>query len=149
MPPGSAIGLHSDNMNFVLTAHVGLRLDPSGCSLSVGEHTSGWREGEALVFDTSYLHAAENASGRDRDVLVVRFWHPGVTEEERYALLFLLAVMDRLKRREDAQALFQARHETRGPRAAPPPQQKGRTLDGKREEGPGHRSASSPPSRQG
>jgi len=29
MPPGSAIGLHSDNMNFVLTAHVGLRLDPA------------------------------------------------------------------------------------------------------------------------
>uniref|UniRef100_A0A7S2K737 Aspartyl/asparaginy/proline hydroxylase domain-containing protein n=1 Tax=Zooxanthella nutricula TaxID=1333877 RepID=A0A7S2K737_9DINO len=120
MPARTSIGSHSDNMNYVLTAHVGLELEEGSCELTVGEHAHGWREGEALVFDTSYMHSAVNRSGRDRYVLVIRFWHPSVSEEERFAFLFLQQVMAQMKAHGQAEVLFQAKHETHGPHAAGP-----------------------------
>merc|ERR1712094_77005 len=90
------------------------------CAITVGEQTCEWREGQVLVFDTSYIHSCVNNSSRDRYVLVCRFWHPMCSDEERYGIIFLLAVMDRMKQHGNTSALFQASPETHGPAAAVP-----------------------------
>ncbi|CAE7360659.1 ASPH [Symbiodinium natans] len=86
MPPRTKISSHSDNLNYILTLHLALQLESSACSLQVGRRTQQWEEGEVLVFDTTFTHSASNDSDRDRYVLVVRFWHPGLSSEERKAL---------------------------------------------------------------
>mmetsp|Transcript_108784 Transcript_108784/g.307697 ORF Transcript_108784/g.307697 Transcript_108784/m.307697 type:complete len:296 (-) Transcript_108784:46-933(-) len=93
MPPHTRIGPHSDNLNFVLVAHLGLEVEEDRCTLRVGDSTRAWREGEMLVFDHTYIHAAENNSDRDRYVLVCRFWHPGCTEQERFATFLMMQVI--------------------------------------------------------
>jgi len=99
MPPGTKIGPHSDNMNFILVAHLGLELEDGLCTLRVGDWTRAWREGEVLVFDHTFVHSAANDSQRDRYVLICRFWHPGLAAEERYALQFLLRAIAAMQRR--------------------------------------------------
>lgn len=105
MPAHTSIGPHSDNMNFLLTAHLGLELEDGRSALTVGEWTREWREGGAFVCDTSYIHSAANASDRDRYVLACRFVHPGCSDVERYALLFLRTVMDLGRSYDAASAL--------------------------------------------
>lgn len=86
MPPHTTIAAHSDNLNYILTSHLAIELEPDTCSIRVGNHERSWEAGEMLVFDTTYIHSAWNDSGRDRYVLVVRFWHPGLSVEERRAI---------------------------------------------------------------
>uniref|UniRef100_A0A7S1W3B9 Aspartyl/asparaginy/proline hydroxylase domain-containing protein n=2 Tax=Alexandrium catenella TaxID=2925 RepID=A0A7S1W3B9_ALECA len=86
MPPHSKIAAHSDNLNYILTSHLALDLEAGMCSIVVGSSEREWEEGEVLVFDTTFLHSAYNDSGRDRYVLVLRFWHPGLAVEERRAI---------------------------------------------------------------
>lgn len=122
MPPHTRIGEHSDNMNFILTAHLGLQLRAGPkCSITVGDHVRQWEPGKVFVFDTSYIHSCRNETEEDRYVLVCRFWHPGCTEEERFALTLLHTLMLCIRRHGKADALFQATHETHGPSAAQTP----------------------------
>ena len=47
MPAGSTIAPHSDECNFVLTAHLGVDVPPGGrCVLRVGDATRRWANGE-------------------------------------------------------------------------------------------------------
>lgn len=98
MPPGTRIGPHSDNMNFLLVAHLGLEVEESVCALDVGDWTRQWREGEVLIFDHTFVHSAANRSARDRYVLICRFWHPGLSAEEWYAVQFLLRAIAEMKK---------------------------------------------------
>jgi len=86
MPPHSTIAAHSDNLNYILTSHLALDLEAGMCSIRVGNQERDWEEGEILVFDTTYIHSAWNDSSRNRYVLVLRFWHPDLTLEERRAI---------------------------------------------------------------
>lgn len=86
MPPKTKIAEHSDNQNYILTLHLGLQLEHGKCSLHVGNRKRDWEEGQVMVFDTTFIHAAVNDSERSRYVLVLRFWHPGLSPEEQYAL---------------------------------------------------------------
>mmetsp|Transcript_157865 Transcript_157865/g.278698 ORF Transcript_157865/g.278698 Transcript_157865/m.278698 type:complete len:323 (+) Transcript_157865:72-1040(+) len=99
LPSSSKIEAHSDNMNYLLVAHLGLVVDEGRCSLKVGDATRQWREGEFLVFDHTFLHSATNDSDRDRFVLLCRFWHPGLSHEERFALGLLLQLIGAMRRR--------------------------------------------------
>jgi len=88
MDAHSKIAPHSDFTNFVVTSHLGLDV-PDRCHLTIGDETRQWKNGELLLFDTSILHEAKNDSDRTRYILMLRVWHPDLTETERKALQFL------------------------------------------------------------
>lgn len=90
LPAGGRIMPHTDGGNFILTGHLGLQVPKSGCTLNVGDASCKWRDGEVLVFDSSFMHEASNKSSEDRYVLLVRAWHPDMTPVEITAATFLL-----------------------------------------------------------
>lgn len=92
MKPHTDIKPHSDFTNFVLTTHVPLVIPENGknkCRLSVGDEERQWMEGKVILFDTSILHDAVNESEEMRYILMLRIWHPDLSEEERGALQFI------------------------------------------------------------
>jgi len=87
----SSIQKHSDFTNFVLTSHLALDIPYSGenkCRLTVGNETREWINGKSYVFDTSLQHDAENESDQMRYILMMRLWHPDLTNVEKEALQF-------------------------------------------------------------
>lgn len=87
----SKISPHTDFTNFVLTSHLALDIPCSGenkCRISVGDETHQWLNGNVLVFDTSLVHDAVNESDQMRYILMLRLWHPDLTETEKKALQF-------------------------------------------------------------
>jgi len=91
MQPHTSIKPHSDNTNFVLTSHLGLDIPYSGtnqCRLTIGKTTREWLNGQVMMFDTSIIHDAVNDSDKVRYLLMLRLWHPDLTETERAALQF-------------------------------------------------------------
>eukprot|EP00913_Durusdinium_trenchii_P019402 g18240.t1 len=83
MPPRTKSSEHSEPQNYILTLHLGLQLEQGKCSLQVGRRKREWEEGQVVVFDTTYIHAAANDSERSGcAVLVLRFWHPGLSKED-------------------------------------------------------------------
>lgn len=90
--PGSRVARHSDGRNFVLTLHLGLQVPAGGvgaCWVECGGVRRGWAAGQAVVLDTSFAHETANLSGEERHVLIVDFWHPGLTAPEQEALKFV------------------------------------------------------------
>lgn len=87
----SEIKKHSDFTNFVLTSHLALDIPRSGenvCRLTIADETREWINGHVYVFDTSLLHSAVNESDQMRYILMLRLWHPDLTDIERKALQF-------------------------------------------------------------
>ncbi|KAG8458556.1 hypothetical protein KFE25_003091 [Diacronema lutheri] len=105
MPPRSTIGPHSDMCNFALTAHLGVDVPEGECSLTVGDGTREWRNGGAMLFDTSILHEAENRADRTRYILMMRVYHPELTAVERQALQFVFDCLDEPELLDDRVAL--------------------------------------------
>ena len=81
----SFVQAHSDGRNFILTAHLGLDI-PIGCSITVSNITKHWDNNKILIFDTSFVHETANKSDKDRYILILDFWHPELSIEERRAL---------------------------------------------------------------
>lgn len=94
MPAGTSISAHSDGCNFHLTSHLGVDVPEGECWLKVGDQRREWREGKVLLFDTSVMHSAANEAARDRYVLMMRVWHPGLHPVEREALEWIFACLD-------------------------------------------------------
>lgn len=87
--PNSGVQPHSDGRNFILTAHLGLTV-PEGCSITCAGEKREWKEGEVVIFDTSYTHSTENRNAdKARFVLIVDFWHPDLSQTERDALAWI------------------------------------------------------------
>ena len=61
-------------------------------SMLVGEAlVEKWK---SVVADTSFIHSTDNFSkNKDRYVLIIRFWHPDLSELERSAVQFLFDVL--------------------------------------------------------
>jgi len=55
----------------------------------VGDETRQWIEGKVILFDTSIYHDAINESDEMRYILMLRVWHPDLTNDEREALQFI------------------------------------------------------------
>jgi aspartyl/asparaginyl beta-hydroxylase (cupin superfamily) len=71
--------------NARVVIHIPL-LVPSGCYLElsqIGRHY--WQRGEALVFDDTFEHSAENPTDQLRGILLLDAWHPDLTAVERQA----------------------------------------------------------------
>ncbi|CAM9149939.1 unnamed protein product [Choristocarpus tenellus] len=86
--PGTGVSPHSDGRNFILTAHLGVRI-PKDCWMRVGEEKRTWEEGKCLILDTSFEHETGNMSNQDRIVMIIDYWHPDLTRAEQDALAFV------------------------------------------------------------
>mmetsp|Transcript_2238 Transcript_2238/g.2333 ORF Transcript_2238/g.2333 Transcript_2238/m.2333 type:complete len:335 (+) Transcript_2238:77-1081(+) len=87
--PSTYVQSHSDGRNFILTAHLGLDIPPSGCWIEVGGKRKEWEQNKVIIFDTSFSHETGNESSQNRYVLIIDFWHPDLTLLEQKALEFI------------------------------------------------------------
>merc|ERR1712187_520119 len=87
--------LHRSDSNCVLAAQLGLNMDDGSRSiLNVGGSLRHFHVGNTLFFDHTYKHSMSNTSSGDCIALACRFYHPRISEIERFALLFLALLMD-------------------------------------------------------
>lgn len=70
LPPGGHLRKHRDPYAGSLRYHLGL-VTPGDdrCHIEVDGRRYSWRDGEAVVFDETFIHRAENATGHDRIIL--------------------------------------------------------------------------------
>jgi aspartate beta-hydroxylase len=82
MRPGTHIEPHRGPTNLRLRCHLGITVPEGDCALRVGDDTRHWQDGQCLVFDDYLEHEAWNHTERDRIVLIVDLWHPGLSPTE-------------------------------------------------------------------
>lgn len=71
LPPGSQLTRHLDPVACSLRYHLGLETPNSDdCFISIDDQKYSWRDGEALIFDETYLHFAKNNSEKNRLILM-------------------------------------------------------------------------------
>jgi beta-hydroxylase len=70
LPPGSKLVRHRDPYAGSLRYHLGLTTpnDP-GCYINVDGERYHWRDGEAVMFDETFIHYAENTTDQQRVIL--------------------------------------------------------------------------------
>lgn len=70
LPPGATLVKHRDPYAGSLRYHLGLVTpnDPA-CYIEVDGQRYHWRDGEAVMFDETYIHHAENATQQQRVIL--------------------------------------------------------------------------------
>ena len=70
LPPGGKLNMHRDPFAGSLRYHLGL-VTPNNesCFIEVDGQRYSWRDGEAVVFDETYIHWAYNGSDSDRIIL--------------------------------------------------------------------------------
>jgi len=81
LEPHREIPAHQDSHNVYLTCHLGLRI-PRDTGIRVAGIERGWKDGECLIFDSSYSHTAFNRADVNRLVLLVDFLHPEINDAE-------------------------------------------------------------------
>lgn len=70
LPPGGTLMEHRDPFAGSIRYHLGLVTPNSdACRIRVDGIPYAWRDGEAVVFDETYVHEAENATDRARIIL--------------------------------------------------------------------------------
>ena len=70
LPPGSRLGAHRDPFAGSLRYHLGL-ITPNSpdCYIIVDGQKYHWKDGEAVMFDETYIHQAENRTDVSRVIL--------------------------------------------------------------------------------
>lgn len=77
LPPGSRLGKHRDPYAGSLRYHLGLVTPNSDdCYISVDGQNYSWRDGEAVMFDETYIHHAENKTDQNRIILFLDVKRP-------------------------------------------------------------------------
>ena len=70
LPPGGKLGAHRDPFAGSLRYHLGLVTPNSDkCRILVDGVRCVWRDGEAFMFDETFIHSAENATDVNRIIL--------------------------------------------------------------------------------
>ena len=87
----SGLPRHSDQRNYMLTAHVVLSSSSEEegrtCKLTVDGKSKAWTSNsEPTVIDTTFWHSTWNESPEPVDILLVDFWHPGLSLRELRAM---------------------------------------------------------------
>ncbi|XP_055603716.1 dentin sialophosphoprotein isoform X2 [Uranotaenia lowii] len=85
MHPGTHVWPHCGPTNCRIRAHLGLKV-PTGTSIRVAEETRSWENGQWLIFDDSFEHEVWHNGTATRLVLIVDFWHPDLSEDQRRSL---------------------------------------------------------------
>ncbi|XP_029643698.1 aspartate beta-hydroxylase domain-containing protein 2 [Octopus sinensis] len=91
MYPGTKTSERFGVTNTKIRCHMGIVV-PNNCSLTVSKETHSWKTGHCLLFDDSYLHTAAHYGHKEdniRAVLMLDFWHPDITSEERTAMKYI------------------------------------------------------------
>lgn len=70
LPPGAILNPHRDPFAGSLRYHLGL-VTPNDdeCFIEVNKQRYSWRDGQAVIFDETYIHWAKNGSNIDRIIL--------------------------------------------------------------------------------
>lgn len=77
LPPGARLVRHRDPYAGSLRYHLGLVTpNDDDCYINVDGETYSWRDGEAVMFDETYLHYAENQTESNRIVLFLDIKRP-------------------------------------------------------------------------
>ena len=93
LPPGGKLTRHLDPLACSLRYHLGLKTpDDDRCFINVDGQTYSWRDGEAMLFDETYIHFVENQTDKPRLILmcdverpmgvmgkIVNFFYKGLT----------------------------------------------------------------------
>jgi beta-hydroxylase len=91
LPPGGKLGGHRDPFAGVLRYHLGLSTPNSpSCRIYVDGNPLWWRDGEALVFDETYVHSAVNETDVPRIVLFCDVVRPLRTRVMRAVNAFVM-----------------------------------------------------------
>ena len=70
LAPGGRLVTHRDPFAGSLRYHLGLVTpNADSCYLSVDGERYSWRDGQGVIFDETFIHWAENTSGKDRVIL--------------------------------------------------------------------------------
>ncbi len=70
LPPGGKLGVHRDPYAGSLRYHLGLSTPKEhGCRIVVDGEPYEWKDGEAVMFDETYIHWAENKTDTPRMIL--------------------------------------------------------------------------------
>jgi len=77
LPPGAYLGKHRDPYAGSLRYHLGLVTPNSDdCYISVDGQKYSWRDGEAVIFDETYIHYAKNQTEQNRIILFLDVKRP-------------------------------------------------------------------------
>lgn len=95
--PGTAITVHSDELNFVTTLYLPLVSTP-GATITFDRRTRELRAGTCFAADTTFLHESFNESGEWRVILIVDVWHPDLTPLEVRFLSDIMPLADAVMR---------------------------------------------------
>jgi beta-hydroxylase len=77
LPAGGKLGVHRDPYAGSLRYHLGLSTPNSdACRIIVDGEPYAWRDGEAVIFDETYIHWAENRTGTPRMILFADIERP-------------------------------------------------------------------------
>lgn len=77
LPPGSELKKHRDPYAGSFRYHLGLVTPNSdSCYICVDGQNYAWRDGEAVIFDETYLHYARNDSDQNRIILFLDIKRP-------------------------------------------------------------------------
>ncbi len=90
--PGTEIKPHRGVTNARLVVHLPLVI-PEDCALSVGGEMHVWKEGQVVIFDDTFEHAAWNRSEHVRSVLIADVWNPYLDKVEQQAIGSLIAAI--------------------------------------------------------
>lgn len=82
LAPGTHVTPHCGPTNARLRLHMGIKV-PEGVSIRIDEEWVKWQEGKCLIFDDSFEHEVKHTGTEPRIVLIMDFWHPDMTEEQR------------------------------------------------------------------
>ena len=70
LPPGGKLGVHRDPYAGSLRYHLGLSTPNSpDCRIIVDGESYSWKDGEAVIFDETFIHWAENRTDTPRMIL--------------------------------------------------------------------------------
>ena len=85
LPPGARLVRHRDPFAGSLRYHLGLTTpNAPGCYIDVDGERYHWRDGEAVMFDETYIHHAENTTEHQRIVLFCDVERPVYTAPVRW-----------------------------------------------------------------
>jgi beta-hydroxylase len=85
LPPGARLVRHRDPYAGSLRYHLGLVTpNDAGCSITVDGQNYFWKDGEAVMFDETFIHHAENTTQAERIILFCDIERPLYTAPMRW-----------------------------------------------------------------
>ncbi len=103
MQPGTIIREHYGVSNVRLVLHIPLII-PDGSYLELkGIGRQHWKQGEALLFDDTFLHAAYNPSDQQRVILLMDVWNHHLRDPEKAALKSLIECISMIEQNHKLQ----------------------------------------------